>query len=80
MAVGYKTRIRRKTLHWHRKMRELYMILKGLADTDHPLLAHVIPTRRCNIACAYCNEYDDFSNPVSIEELKSEPTGWPPSG
>ena len=70
MAVGYKTRIRRKTLHWHRKMRELYMILKGLADTDHPLLAHVIPTRRCNIACAYCNEYDDFSNPVSIEELK----------
>ncbi len=46
------------------------MILKGLADTDHPVLAHMIPTRRCNIACAYCNEYDDFSSPVPIEALK----------
>lgn len=70
MAVAYTTRFKRTTLHWHRKMRELYMILKGLADTDHPLLAHVIPTRRCNIACAYCNEYDDFSNPVPIDDLK----------
>ncbi len=70
MAVDYQTRFKRRTLHWHRKMREIYMVFKGLADTDHPLLAHVIPTRRCNIACAYCNEYDDFSSPVPIEELK----------
>lgn len=70
MTVDYTTRFKRKTLHWHRKMRELNMILKGLADTDHPLLAHIIPTRRCNIACAYCNEYDDFSSPVAIDELK----------
>lgn len=46
------------------------MIVKALADTDHPVLAHLIPTRRCNIACAYCNEYDDFSRPVPIDELR----------
>jgi len=70
MTVDSKTRLRRKALQWHRKSRELGMILKGLADTDHPVLAHMIPTRRCNIACAYCNEYDDFSKPVPIDELK----------
>ena len=28
------------------------------------MLAHIIPIRRCNLACAYCNEYDDVSKPV----------------
>ncbi|HEY2106417.1 MAG TPA: radical SAM protein [Candidatus Binataceae bacterium] len=45
------------------------MIAKGLASTDHPILAHVIPMRRCNLACTYCNEYDDFSKPVPVEEM-----------
>jgi MoaA/NifB/PqqE/SkfB family radical SAM enzyme len=45
------------------------MIGKGLVSTDHPILAHVIPMRRCNLACAYCNEYDDHSKPVSIDVM-----------
>ncbi len=45
------------------------MIAKALAGTDHPILAHVIPMRRCNLACTYCNEYDDFSKPVPVEEM-----------
>jgi MoaA/NifB/PqqE/SkfB family radical SAM enzyme len=45
------------------------MIAHGLASTDHPILAHIIPMRRCNLTCAYCNEYDDFSKPVPIETL-----------
>jgi MoaA/NifB/PqqE/SkfB family radical SAM enzyme len=45
------------------------MIGKGLASTDHPILAHLIPMRRCNLACAYCNEFDDHSKPVSIEVM-----------
>src|SRR6202451_262987 len=45
------------------------MIVKGLASKRHPLLAHIIPTRRCNLACTYCNEFDDFSNPVPTEEM-----------
>jgi MoaA/NifB/PqqE/SkfB family radical SAM enzyme len=45
------------------------MIARGLASTDHPVLAHIVPTRRCNLACTYCNEFDDFSKPVPTEEM-----------
>ena len=49
--------------------RELRMIARGMMSTKHVLLAHIIPTRRCNLACAYCNEYDDFSPPVPTDEM-----------
>ena len=45
------------------------MAVQALASTDHPLLAHIIPMRRCNLACTYCNEFDDFSKPVPLEEM-----------
>ncbi len=47
--------------------RELRFLARGLLSTDHPVLAHVIPMRRCNLACAYCNEYDKTSEPVALE-------------
>ncbi len=50
--------------------RECKFIVKGLASTRHPLMAHIVPMRRCNLACAYCNEYDDFSAPVPFEVMK----------
>src|SRR6266545_4475002 len=53
----------------HRRLREWRMIFKGLLSTDHPILAHLIPMRRCNLSCAYCNEFDDFSKPVDIETM-----------
>jgi MoaA/NifB/PqqE/SkfB family radical SAM enzyme len=46
------------------------MIAKGLASTDHPVMAHIIPIRRCNLSCKYCNEYDDFSKPVPLETMQ----------
>jgi MoaA/NifB/PqqE/SkfB family radical SAM enzyme len=61
--------IRRKMLAAYRKLREARMIAKGLLSTRHPLLAHIIPIRRCNLACTYCNEFDDFSQPVPTEEM-----------
>jgi len=64
-----KTKIRRKLLAAHRKLRETRMLVKGLISTRHPLLAHIIPIRRCNLACTYCNEFDDFSEPVPAEEM-----------
>jgi MoaA/NifB/PqqE/SkfB family radical SAM enzyme len=67
--VTVKKKIRKKLLAAQRKMRELRMIAKGLVSTRHPLLVHIIPTRRCNLACTYCNEYDDFSKPVPTEEM-----------
>ena len=45
------------------------MIAWGLLSTEHPVLAHVIPIRRCNLSCTYCNEFDDFSKPVPLEEM-----------
>jgi MoaA/NifB/PqqE/SkfB family radical SAM enzyme len=29
-----------------------------------PIAAHLIPIRRCNLSCTYCNEFDDHSAPV----------------
>ena len=53
----------------HTRLREWRMILNGLLSTRHPLLAHIIPMRRCNLSCAYCNEYDDHSKPVPAGEM-----------
>jgi MoaA/NifB/PqqE/SkfB family radical SAM enzyme len=64
-----KRKIRRRVLAAHRKLREIRMIAKGILSTRHPLLAHIIPIRRCNLACTYCNEFDDFSKPVPTEEM-----------
>jgi MoaA/NifB/PqqE/SkfB family radical SAM enzyme len=50
-----------------RRMRELRLIAHGALSTRHPIMAHIIPIRRCNLACAYCNEYDDFSKPVATD-------------
>ncbi len=47
------------------------MIARALASTAHPVLAHLVVTRRCNLACAYCNEYDHTSQPVPLEALES---------
>lgn len=51
------------------RVRELAMIGHGLVATRHPILAHVIPMRRCNLSCTYCNEYDAVSAPVPLEEM-----------
>src|ERR1700686_5105637 len=62
---------RRKRLRFARtRVRELRMITKALASTKHPILVHIIPMRRCNLDCGYCNEYDDVSKPVPLEEMK----------
>src|SRR5579872_3447451 len=52
------------------RMREIRMIAHGLLSKDHPIDVHIIPMRRCNLTCAYCNEYDDFSKPVPLETMR----------
>ncbi len=64
---GY--RFRRRARAMHRRLREIEMIVHGLVSTSHPILAHLIPIRRCNLSCTYCNEYDHVSPPVSVETL-----------
>lgn len=43
---------------------------RALARPYTPLNAHVVVTRRCNLACGYCNEYDHFSPPIPVAELR----------
>jgi len=62
-------RIKRKLLAVPRRVREARMFAKAMRSAAHPILAHIIPTRRCNLACAYCNEYDSVSKPVATEEM-----------
>jgi MoaA/NifB/PqqE/SkfB family radical SAM enzyme len=63
------TKLRRRTKALHRNLRGAAMAARAFSSTDHPLLAHIIPVRRCNLACTYCNEFDDFSKPVPTEEM-----------
>src|SRR3954453_21690739 len=59
---------RRRTLD--RRLREAKLVVKGALSTDHPVMAHIIPIRRCNLSCTYCNEYDDFSKPVAVDVME----------
>jgi MoaA/NifB/PqqE/SkfB family radical SAM enzyme len=61
--------LRRTLQAWRRDLRGAREVVRSLVSTDHPLLAHIIPMRRCNLACEYCNEYDDFSKPVPLEQM-----------
>jgi MoaA/NifB/PqqE/SkfB family radical SAM enzyme len=65
--ANWQFKFRRDLRALNRRAREWSMIARGVASTDHPVMAHIIPIRRCNLSCTYCNEYDDFSKPVAIE-------------
>lgn len=65
---------RRNTAHiqWKiraldRRFREAQMIARALKSSRHPILVQIIAMRRCNLSCAYCNEYDSVSEPVSTD-------------
>ena len=45
------------------------MVAKGLQSASHPVLAQIVPIRRCNLACTYCNEFDDHSAPVPTDTM-----------
>src|SRR5437763_16893995 len=60
----------RTTTFLRLKLREAAFISKALLSTKHPVLAHIIPMRRCNLACGYCHEYDKVSEPVPLGVMK----------
>jgi MoaA/NifB/PqqE/SkfB family radical SAM enzyme len=52
-----------------RGVRSLRLVGDGLLDKYHPLLVQIVPMRRCNLACTYCNEYDKTSDPVPLDVM-----------
>ena len=63
------TPVRKKAAQAHRGLRIARMMAKALVSTRHPILVHLVATRRCNLSCAYCNEYDQVSQPVPLDTL-----------
>src|SRR5262245_54322026 len=52
-----------------RSAREVQRVASSVFDEDRPMLVHLVPIRRCNLACGYCNEYNDHSPPVPTDEM-----------
>lgn len=45
------------------------MFARAMHSTDRPIVAQIVPIRRCNLACTYCNEFDTSSRPVPLSEM-----------
>ncbi len=52
-----------------RRWREARMFAHAMASPHHPIVAQIIPIRRCNLACTYCNEFDKHSPPVPTADM-----------
>jgi MoaA/NifB/PqqE/SkfB family radical SAM enzyme len=65
----YSRSLRRRLKRVDRRLREARMFARAMGSKHHPILAQIVPIRRCNLACAYCNEFDAISAPVAIEEM-----------
>jgi MoaA/NifB/PqqE/SkfB family radical SAM enzyme len=69
MTGTFFLRLRKKARAINRRYREARMVAAALKSPHRPILAQIIPIRRCNLSCAYCNEYDKTSEPVPVEEM-----------
>src|SRR3984957_16399618 len=58
------TPVTRNLRSYQRRIRQSRLVARAFKSKHHPILAHIIPMRRCNLSCAYCNEYDKVSDPV----------------
>lgn len=59
----------RRLRSFERGFHQARMVARAIESRHRPILAHIIPTRRCNLSCAYCNEYDKVSSPVPTAEM-----------
>jgi MoaA/NifB/PqqE/SkfB family radical SAM enzyme len=60
---------RRRLRSLDRRLRESRMFARAMVSRNHPILAQIVPIRRCNLACTYCNEFDAVSAPVPVGEM-----------
>src|SRR5262245_23806330 len=56
--------IKRRVRSARRKVGEARLVAATLQSPYKPILAQIVPVRRCNLSCTYCSEYDAFAKPV----------------
>jgi MoaA/NifB/PqqE/SkfB family radical SAM enzyme len=61
--------LRRRARRTERRFRQARMLVRAFSHQYQPVAAHLIPVRRCNLSCTYCNEYDDHSSPVPTQDV-----------
>ena len=61
--------LRRRARRTERRFRQARMLARAFRHQHQPVAAHLIPVRRCNLSCTYCNEYDDHSSPVPTPDV-----------
>ena len=69
LGIMRVVQLRRQVRRANRRVREARMLVRSLRFRYRPVAAHLIPIRRCNLSCAYCNEYDDRSAPVPTADV-----------
>lgn len=65
-----KMALSRRVCTLKRRFREAKALARAFQWPHRPIVAQIIPTRRCNLSCAYCNEFDRTSDPVPLEHLR----------
>ncbi|HXW08891.1 MAG TPA: radical SAM protein [Vicinamibacterales bacterium] len=62
--------LRRRAVRLKRRFREARALACAFESPHRPIVAQIIPVRRCNLSCTYCNEFDRTSDPVPLEQLQ----------
>jgi MoaA/NifB/PqqE/SkfB family radical SAM enzyme len=69
MTPATQTPRLRRRLHRADGQMLLGLASSALFEPYRPILVHLVVTRRCNLACGYCHEYDHTSAPVPLDQL-----------
>ena len=69
MPIG-ATAVRRRVRVVKRRVREARALARAFQSPHQPVLAQIIPMRRCNLSCGYCNEFDRTSHPVPLSDVE----------
>ena len=68
-SIPLQPKLRRKR-QLRRDAKIVLQVASAALDPDRPLITHLVITRRCNLSCGYCFEYDKVSKPVPLDVLK----------
>jgi MoaA/NifB/PqqE/SkfB family radical SAM enzyme len=69
LGIHEEGAVERYAVKLGRGVRIARMLARNALSTGHVVLATLVVTRRCNLACSYCNEYDHVSSPVPLRDL-----------